>query len=274
MINYNSLIMKVLALYISLIFVAISCKEDSLSTENNFIISEKLNIKESEIEHTIIQELYEKLYEIYLLRKDAINNQIRFTLMREYKKDAFLPMDSIISKYKIQINLKEPQSPYIPIKNIDAYFNGNLQSTINIWEIINPECDLCNIVSQRMKPLFEKYKGKIKFGYILYSKDNAFSSQALIYAMQKNKYEDLYNSLISLEQIDSLAIYNKMKELKLDINEFNQQIPSLQKRTLKTNMYIQQHGINKTPTILINNRLVYNPLDTTYIKRVIESQLK
>lgn len=266
--------MKIIVLLIIIpILIFTSCKGDVMYPKDTFITSENINIENSEIENNIIQSLYEKLYEIYLLRKDAINNQIRLTLMKEHKEDAFLPMDSIISKYKIQINLKEPKSPYIPIKNIDAYFNGNTKSTITIWEIINPECDLCNIVSQRMKPLYEKYKGKIKFGYILYSKDNTFSSQALIYALQKNKYEDLYNSLTSLEQIDTLAIYNKMKELKLDINEFNQQIPFLQKRTLKTNMYIQQHGINKTPTILINNRLIYNPLDTTYIKRVIESQL-
>lgn len=255
-------------------FFTISCQQESSSTTNNLITSESINIENTKIEKTIIQELYEKLYEIYLLRKEAIENQIRLTLMNNHKEDVFLPMDSIIHKYKIQINLKEPQSPYIPIKNVDAYFNGNQEGAITIWEIINPECDLCNIVSQRIKPLYEKYKTKIRFGYILYSKDNAFSSQALIYALQKNKYEELYASLVTLPQIDTIAIYNEMKKLKLDMNEFNQQIPYLQERTLKTNMYIQQQGINKTPTILINNRLLYNPLDTSYIKKVIESQLK
>lgn len=265
--------MKVIILLI-ILFFTISCQQENSSTTNNLITSESINIENIKIEQTIIQELYEKLYEIYLLRKEAIENQIRLTLVNSHKEDAFLPIDSIIRKYKIQVNLKEPQSPYIPIKNIDAYFNGNLKSTLTIWEIINPECDLCNIVSQRIKPLYEKYKTKIRFGYILYSKDNAFSSQALIYALQKNKYENLYNSLVSLNQIDTSAIYNEMKKLKLDINEFNQQIPFLQEKTLKTNMYIQRQGINKTPTILINNRLVYNPLDTSYIKKVIESQLK
>ncbi|WP_455666159.1 DsbA family protein [Phocaeicola sp.] len=266
--------MKTVFILISLIFIITSCKRDNPSIKNNLITSEGINIREEEIEQSIIQELYEKLYEIYLLRKSTIDSQIRLTLMKTHKEDAFIPMDSIISKYKIQINLKEPQPPYIPIKDIDAYFNGNLKSTITILEIINPECDLCNIVSQRIKPLYEEYKTKIKFGHILYTKDNAFSSQALLYALQKNKYENLYTNLISLTQIDTTTVYNEMKKLKLDIYEFNQQLPYLQKRTLKTNMYIQQQGINKTPTLLINNRLVYNPLDTNNIRKIIESQLK
>lgn len=265
--------MKSFSLLIILSLIISSCQKEA-SSKNALITSEEIKIESSKIEQTIIQELYEKLYEIYLLRKEAIENQIRLALMETHKEDAFLSMDSIIRKYKIQINLKEPQLPYIPIKNIDAYFNGNQEAAITIWEIINPECDLCNIVSQRIKPLYEKYKTKIRFGYILYSKDNAFSSQALIYALQKNKYEELYASLVTLPQIDTIAIYNEMKKLKLDINEFNQQIPFLQEKTLKTNMYIQRQGINKTPTILINNRLVYNPLDTSYIKKVIESQLR
>ena len=65
-----------------------------------------------------------------------------------------------------------------------------------------------------------------------------------------------------------------MKKLKLDINEFNMRVSYLQEQTLKTNMIIQQQGINKPPTLLINNRLVYNPLDTNNIRKIIESQLK
>lgn len=266
--------MKIISLSILFFLIVISCKRDVPPTIDNLITSENINIKNSEIEQTIIQNLYEKIYEIYLLKKDAIEYQIRLSLMKEHNKDAYLPIDSIILKYNLQINLKEPLSPYISTKNIDAYFNGNLKSAITIWEIINPECDLCNIAAERIKPLYKKYKTKIRFGYILYSNDNAFSSQALLYALEKNKYEDLYISLVSLNQIDTIAIYDEMKKLNLDINEFNQQIPYLKERTLKTNIRIQQQGINKTPTILINNRLIYNPLDTNYIKRVIESQLK
>lgn len=266
--------MKTAAILIFFIFTITSCKKDNSSIENAIITSKELNIERTKIEQTITQELYEKLYEIYLLRKDAVNNHIRLTLMKNHKKDAFLPMDSIIAKYKIQINLKEPQSPYIPLKNIDIYFKGNSQSPITILEIINPECDLCNILSQRMTPLYERYKTKVRFGYALYSKDNAFSSQALIYALQKNKYEELYTNLITAHQIDTTTIYNEMKKLKLDINEFNMRISYLQEQTLKTNMIIQQQGINKTPTLLINNRLVYNPLDTNNIRKIIESQLK
>lgn len=264
--------MKKTILLIIFIYAFTSCQKESIP--NDFIISKNIDINDSNIEQTIIQNLYEKLYEIYLLRKDAVNNHIRLTLMKNHKEDAFLPMDSIIAKYKIQINLKEPQSPYISFKNIDIYYKGNLQSPITILEIINPECDLCNILSQRMTPLYERYKTKVKFGYALYSKDNAFSSQALIYASQKNKYEELYTNLISVHQIDTIIIYDEMEKLKLNINEFNKQIPYLQEKILKTNMYIQQQGINKTPTLLINNRLVYNPLDTSNIRKMIESQLK
>lgn len=267
---------KYILLFLIIPFWSIACKNETHSYTDNLVTSDLITISKTDINKGITQDLYEKLFEIYLLQKIEIENQIRFNLMKSNRNDAFLSIDSITKKYNININLKEPKSPYISTQNLldNAYFEGNQDSPITILEFINPECDLCKIVSQRIAPIFDRYKAKIRFGYILYSSDNAFSTQALLYALKREKYKELYTRITSLEQIDSTSIYNEMKELNLNINEFNQQIKFLQKKTLNTNILIQQQGINKTPTLLIKDRLIYNPLDSSYIIKKIEQYLE
>ena len=52
----------------------------------------------------------------------------------------------------------------------------------------------------------------------------------------------------------------------LNTTLFFKELTILEEECIKQNIYLRKLGIGKTPTILVNNKFVYNPLDTTYIK--------
>lgn len=258
---------KIILLFSPLLFI--SCQNKNKQNVA-YIESPVITISNSTIDQITKQDLYEKLYEIYQLRKESIEEQIRISLLSKQKEESYEPIDSIISKYNIKINLKEPTSPLIPIKDEYIHWSEESNSSTSIIEIINPECDLCHIVAQRINNLLKTSAENIKIGYVIYSGESTLSIQALLYASQKNKFKELLNDFMtSPNSLDTTKILNDMANHDLDIIDFNRNTLKLQEESLKRNIYIRNLGINKTPSILVNNRLIYNPLDTSYIKKRI-----
>ena len=256
---------KIILLFFPLLFI--SCQNKN-KKNIAYIESPHIIISNSTIDQITKQDLYEKLYEIYLLRKESIEEQIRISLLPEQKEDSYKPIDSIISKYDIKINLKEPTSPLISIKDEYIHWIEESNSSTNIIEIINPECDFCHIVAERINNLLKTSKENIKIGYIIYSGESTLSIQALLYASHKNKFKELFNDfMISPSPLDTTRILNDMANNGLDTIEFKINTIKLQEESLRQNIYIRNLGISKTPTILVNNHLIYNPLDTSYIKK-------
>lgn len=256
---------KIILLFFPLLFISCQNKNKKNIT---YVESPYITISNSTIDQITKQDLYDKLYEIYQLRKEATEEQIRISLLSKQKEESYKPIDSIIFKYDIRINLKEPTSPLIPIKDEYIHWNEGSNSSTSIIEIINPECDLCHIVAQRINNLLKTSAENIKIGYVIYSGESTLSIQALLYASRKNKFKELFNDFMTSQySLDTTKILNDMARHGLDTIEFNKNILKLQDESLKQNIYIRNLGISKTPTILVNSHLIYNPLDTSYIKR-------
>ena len=258
--------------FLLLFLLFIACQNKN-KQDIAYVESTHLAISNSTIDQITKQDLYEKLYEIYLFRKEAIEEQIRISLLSRQKEESHEPIDSIISKYGIKINLKEPTSPFIPIKDKYIHWNGNLNSSTSLIEIVNPECDLCRIVAQKIDNLLKTSTENIKIGYVIYSSENTLSVQALSYASHKDKFKELFNDFMtSKNPLDTTTILNNMARHGLDTIEFSRNTLKLQEESLKQNIYIRNLGISKTPTILVNNKLIYNPLDTFEIRKKLSFQ--
>lgn len=231
----------------------------------SYVESPHITIPNSRIDQLTKQDLFDNLYEIYQIRKETIEEQIRASLLSTQKEDSYKPMDSIITKYNIKINLKEPTAPFIPIKDEYIQWIGQTESPTNIIEIINPECDLCQIVHKRYKTFLKHHPQKIKIGYVIFSNEPSLSMQALNYASKYNKFSELLQEFMYCSELDSITIFNKMLKVQLDTIKFQEERIFLEDKCLNQIINLRTSGISKTPTILLNNHLVYNPLDTTYI---------
>lgn len=253
-----------------LLLTITSCTLHSPEENELYVTSEQINITQNKINTIITQELYENIYNIYNLRKEAIEREIKLELIKKgYKDDLNLPFEKILSKHQIEILLEEPTPPYINFRNP---FKNVSKDKITIGIFINPECDLCHFTSKRIEILCQRFSNLIEIEYIPYSINNDLPNQALIFAMKYRKANLLYSSL--LPQVnDTLSILKKMASLKLDTISFKSELHNIQKEALSLNFHIQECGINKTPTVLISNHLIANPLDTTSIKKQIQKEL-
>lgn len=254
-------------LILSALFFCTSCH---LSDKKNYqyVESKHITIPNSTINQTMKQEIYDKLYEIYQIKLGTINEYIRNSIFHICKNDVNEPLDSILEKYNIKINIKEPTAPSVFINNEFIHWEGNPSSTFSIIEIINPECDLCQITSQRIDHLHKGINSKVKIGYVIYSYESTFASQALLFASKQHKFKNLFDDLmLSSTPLDSATILNNMTKHNLDTLLFYNNLTSLKEECTNRNVHLRRLGISKTPTILVNNKFVYNPLDTNYIKK-------
>lgn len=249
-------------------FILTACKFES-EEDFSFVESPHINIPNTSINSITKQALYDKLYEIYIIQKEAITETIREELLAHSKEDAYMPFDSIINKYKIKINIKEPNPPSIQIQNQYIVWDNNILSTPTntIIEIIDPECEICCIASHKIKELYINRGKDVALGYVVYSMENSLSAQALLYASYMQKFIELNNDFLSTHPLDTITILQIMNKHSLDTKDFLQKIPSIRNEITTRNLYLRNLGINKLPTILVNNKLIYNPLDTISINK-------
>ena len=89
----------------NLILLSIFCIacQNQKYTETTYVESKHIHIPNSNIDIITRQEIFEKLYEIYQIKKEAIEEQIKASLFSTHQEDAYMHIDSIINKYNIKI---------------------------------------------------------------------------------------------------------------------------------------------------------------------------
>ena len=256
---------------LSFAFICFTSCASKNAKENTYIESPYITISDTSIIQCNQQALYDKLFEIYAIQKDAIVEKIRQNVFFINPKDAYLPIDTIIDKYNIKIKLKEPTPPTIQISPTHIVWNGKKDAPNNIIMIFDPDCDLCKITSLKLKEFHKGKENNIKIGYVIYSIDYSFAEKALMYSIEKNKFNELHNYFMQTTKLDSISIIQGIEYYFCDSDIFIKNSNSLTEQLSINNTYLQQLGIYRLPTIIINNRLTYNPLDTTLFNKIINT---
>lgn len=178
---------------------------------------------------------------------------------------------SIINKY-----IFPPKSPDIGIDNILVYYRGNLNSKVSMLIVSDFECDKCIQYQKIYQNLYLKYKDRVKFGHINFSAIPTLSAIACDAANTQGKFWQFHDSLYARKGfIDSLTVFTIASNLKLDINEFKKSIES-DKTANKINKTIQvlvSKGLFATPTVIINNRLIYNSFSSKELEYLLDKEL-
>lgn len=204
-------------------------------------------------------------YEGKISNKYVLESCVKKNLIDSLRKK------SIINKY-----LYPPKSPNINIDNELVYYRGNLNSKVTMIIVSDFECDKCIQFHNIYQNIYLKYKEKVRFGYINFSAIPTLSAIACNAANNQGKFWEFHDSLYAHKGfIDSLTVYNIAKKLNLDINDFKRNIES-EKNANKINATIQKLvslGLFATPTVIINNRLIYNSFSSQEFEYLLEKEL-
>lgn len=182
---------------------------------------------------------------------------------------------------------QENKAPAFLSSNLTREFNhkkGPDNAKIKIVEFYDPECEACAGFFPYMKEILSRYEGKVQLTvrYALFHGNSQLAAKASDAAALQGKFWD-YQELLFLNQHEwghkqepSTSYFLKYAEdLSLDIAKFTSDLNDL-RRMETINIDLEDGkklGVNGTPTIFINGRML-EKINPTYFNERIEEELK
>lgn len=180
--------------------------------------------------------------------------------------------DSLRKKSKIKIFLSPPKSPAIRIENLLVHYEGNLNSKVTFLIVSDFECDMCRKFNYIFDSLYVKYKDKVRFAYTNFGSSVTISAIASESAAKQDKFWDMHDSLYASKNLpDTNEIFKIVKTLKINTDKFKKDFRDESiKKSLEYNLHLLiNSGIYATPTIMINNRPVFNSSSVSEIEQIL-----
>jgi len=185
--------------------------------------------------------------------------------------------DSLKVAYNIISTLKPPKSPTIDLNDIDIQYRGNLISATSVIIVSDFECSRCQENAEMYDELYEKYGDKVKFGFGHFSSRTTLSMMASESAGQQGKFWEMHDKIFSYKNLpDTIQLINFAEELNLDMKQFRSSLSDydLNHSVYRNIMSLSNKGLYGTPTILINNRVIFDSSSKESIESLIEESLK
>lgn len=220
--------------------------------------------------------------------KDTVNGDfaqakdqiIDYLQKKEQRRAEIVFAEQLRQGAKIELNLKEPESPVFQIATDDQPSKGRADAPVTIVEFTDFECSTCQQSQPVLEKLAEEYSDRVRLvvkDYPLEKHKNAFkAAEAAEAAREQGKYWE-YAALLFANQKE-LGL-EKLKEyassVGLDRKKFDAGLDG-SKFVANVRLDMQDGnrvGVNATPTVFINGRRVS---DRTYesLKAAIEEVLK
>jgi len=261
-------------------------KEKVLDLESNKIGLSKIEYLEKYYKKIITKD-YINNYKIKLDKLPELKRTLKYydvntkkgqeLLIKGIKKRLLKELiDSLKAIYKPKIYLTPPLPPSISLEQIHTNYRGNLESDITFIEISDLECSKCREYYPIYNRIYNKYKDRVKFGFINYSSYATLSAIALNCAYKQNKFWEMHDSimqnkhLLDTNEILSIAknLNMNLKQFKLDLNK-----PETTQEIEYNSKLIMQYGIYATPTILINGKPVFDSSSETQIEQIVLNEI-
>lgn len=206
--------------------------------------------------------------------KSAKGKELLIIRYKEYLLNQYI--DSLKKTHQINISLKPPKPPVVKIDNLIVHYKGNLKSKVTFLVISDFDCHMCRESNSFFEKLYSEYKGKVRFGFTHYSSYVSSSAIASECASNQGKFWEMHDSVFNAKLIpDSVALFRMANNLKLDMNIFGNDFKN---KTLSDKIHdnllkLESAGIYGTPTIMINNQLVFNSTSLNEIEKMLKEEI-
>lgn len=117
----------------------------------------------------------------------------------------------------------------------------------------------------------------MKFGFVNFADEPTFASLACEAADKYGKFWEFHDALFSYAApLDSVYVYGFAKNMGMDVAAYKQDILSTEtyNSVNRTINKLMERGLFATPTIIINNRLVYITNSYEELTRLFNQELQ
>lgn len=200
----------------------------------------------------------------------AVKNDIRNSLIQHLA-------DSLYKKAQIKKYLYPPKQPECVVNDLSVHYRGNLDATITFIVASDFNCMRCVDFEKTLKQIYNDYKDRVKFGFINFADEPTLAALSCEAADKFYKFWEFHDAIFEHEAfIDSAFVFNVADSMGLDLESYKRELLSAK------NYSKVEHAINKlmerglfaTPTIIINNRLVYMTNSYDELTRLLDKELQ
>lgn len=170
---------------------------------------------------------------------------------------------------------------------------GNPEAPVVVREFSDFQCPYCKVFHDSVLPkLISDYveSGKIRFEYSHFiiidtnigGTESRRAAEASECANEQGEFWDYYNILFTNQKTEGSGVFSDdhlktlAKMLGLDTTQFNSCLASgkYADQVAADEKLATSYGLNGTPSILVNDTVVQNPMDYTQLQTAIEAALK
>ncbi len=218
--------------------------------------------------------VYERTIKTYPI-KSSKGEMVLKKKFEDYLIKEFI--DSLKSVYQTDILLTPPISPLLDIKRMLVHYEGDLNSKVTLIIASDFDCHMCREQNPLFERLYEKYKDKVRFGFTHYGPYVSTSAIASECAANQGKFGEMRDSIFKTKTIpDSVVLFRIAKNLKLDMSTFSKDYKNkeISDKIHENLVKLESAGIYGTPTIMINNRLIFNNTSLDEIEKLLKKEIE
>lgn len=137
-------------------------------------------------------------------------------------------------------------------------------------------CERCVQFEKTLSKLYDNYKERVKFGFVHFADAPSLAALACEAAGEQKQFWTFHDTIFNYSGVaDSAFIYNLAKSKRLNMTEFDAYLHSSDKYKEMDKVINQlvERGLMATPTIIINDRLVYVTNSYEELSRLLEYEL-
>ena len=212
---------------------------------------------------------------------EDLDRHVRATLQQ--RKSYQTIMDKARSLYTqegVVITLKEPETPRVQVNLGDASIQGPADAPVTVVEFSDYQCPACRRNHETMKKILETYRGRIKYVYkdfpLRSHRWAAKAAEGARCAGDQHKFAEFQDILFNSDQEpapDQMEVY--ALEMGLDSVQFRQCLDTGKYRSAveKSIEDGRSIGVNSTPTLVINGRIIPGGQTIDSLSKMIEEEL-
>jgi len=217
------------------------------------------------------------VYDRGLLRIDSKSERGNAVIVSRFKRDILNNyVESLKEIYEVEILMTPPTPPVVRVENLLTHSRGNIESKVTFLEVSDLECSMCREYSPVLNLLYEKYKDEVKFSYTHFGSHASIAAIATECAARQGKFWAMKDSINAAAELPDIEDINRMAaNINLNINDFARDFEDYEiRKSIEDNINIlDAAGIYGTPTILINDQLIFNSSSIEEIENILQSEL-
>lgn len=199
----------------------------------------------------------------------SVKNDLRAAVIRHLS-------DSLYNKAQIKRYLYPPKQPRCVVDDLDVHYRGNLKAQTTFIVASDFDCKRCVDFEKTLKRIYDKYKDRVKFGFINFADEPTLASLACEAAARFDKFWEFHDALFEHEAlVDSTFIFEVASKQGLPLEDYKQELQSARNYDKINHLItkLMERGLFATPTIIINNRLVYITNSYEELVELLEQEL-